>query len=474
VVSTQDYNYDNFGNQNKDDNKGITNIKYNHLNLPTEIIFAPATPVKKINYLYSATGEKLQKTVTNGTSITITDYLGGFQYIKVGTAPVVLQYFPHPEGYVNYNTGVYKHVFNYKDHLDNVRVSYTKDDATGLPVILEQNHYYPFGLKHTNYNTTLLKLRGSTPVAATTSVRKYRHRSYEFQDELGLNWYDFGMRGYMPDIGRWGGVDMLAETSRRFSPYAYCLNNPVYFIDVDGMYATPPDWYQNNKTGDVVWREGSGKQAGYTNIGHSTNLASGTGQNVQLNGNGTFKDLNSGKSYGNNETVVYNTSTGNTVTSKQNWSQRNLVIEASISGSVGLQVGGKAGAIEGSAGVLKQEIGKIGYDFVNNKNTTSFAESKTENFVEGSIGIKGTPLSAGGGANYNYASPDGLNGMNNGTLGFSGQIGLDSGKNLLPNQPALNVSPNAKASTDCNCIDIGAGVRAIFGISVDLKIGIKK
>jgi RHS repeat-associated protein len=347
-----DYSYDANGNMTIDKNKGITTaIKYNHLNLPTEIIFAPATPVKKINYLYSATGEKLQKTVTNGTSITITDYLGGFQYIKVGTAPVVLQYFPHPEGYVNYNTGVYKHVFNYKDHLDNVRVSYTKDDATGLPVILEQNHYYPFGLKHTNYNTTLLKLRGSTPVAATTSVRKYRHRSYEFQDELGLNWYDFGMRGYMPDIGRWGGVDMLAETSRRFSPYAYCLNNPVYFIDVDGMYATPPDWYQNNKTGDVVWREGSGKQAGYTNIGHSTNLASGTGQNVQLNGNGTFKDLNSGKSYGNNETVVYNTSTGNTVTSKQNWSQRNLVIEASISGSVGLQVGGKAGAIEGSAGV---------------------------------------------------------------------------------------------------------------------------
>ena len=132
-----------------------------------------------------------------------------------------------------------------------MRVSYTKDDVTGLPVILEQNHYYPFGLKHTNYNTTVLKLRGSNLEPALINPNKYRHRSYEFQDELGLNWYDFEMRGYMPDIGRWGGVDMLAEKSRRFSPYAYCLNNPVYFIDVDGMYAT-----------DGIFVDESGKNIG--------------------------------------------------------------------------------------------------------------------------------------------------------------------------------------------------------------------
>ena len=237
-----DYSYDANGNMTIDKNKGITTaIKYNHLNLPTEIIFAPATPVKKINYLYSATGEKVKKIVTSGTRITTTDYLnGGFQYENT-----ILQFIPHAEGYINYDAGVYKYVFNYKDHLDNVRVSYTKDNTTGLAVIMEQNHYYPFGLKHTNYNTNVLKLRGSNLEPALINPNKYRHRSYEFQDELGLNWYDFGMRGYMPDIGRWGGIDMLAETSRRFSPYAYCLNNPVYFIDVDGMFATPPDWVEH-------------------------------------------------------------------------------------------------------------------------------------------------------------------------------------------------------------------------------------
>src|SRR5690554_5588571 len=64
---------------------------------------------------------------------------------------------------------------------------------------------------------------------------KYKFNGMEWQNELGLNYYDFGMRNYDAALGRWMNIDPLAEVSRRWSPYTYAYNNPVYYIDPDGM-----------------------------------------------------------------------------------------------------------------------------------------------------------------------------------------------------------------------------------------------
>jgi RHS repeat-associated protein len=62
---------------------------------------------------------------------------------------------------------------------------------------------------------------------------RYRYNGKEFSEELGL--YDYGARWYDPAIARWNAVDPLADSYAQISPYAYVANNPLLFVDPDGM-----------------------------------------------------------------------------------------------------------------------------------------------------------------------------------------------------------------------------------------------
>lgn len=216
VANTDDYSYDANGNMTKDNNKNITAITYNQLNLPTTITFATTG---NIGYLYNAAGQKVQKIVKEGANETITDYLGGYQYVKTPATSTMLKFFPTAEGYVEVSGSSYRYVYQYKDHLGNIRLSYDKNLA-----IQDENQYYPFGL---------LQKRPTDVIVA--SNYKFKFNGMEFQDELQLNMYDYGARNYDPALGRWMNIDPMAEEGRRWSPYNYALDNPVYFTDPDGM-----------------------------------------------------------------------------------------------------------------------------------------------------------------------------------------------------------------------------------------------
>ncbi|MFC3757592.1 RHS repeat-associated core domain-containing protein [Chryseobacterium tructae] len=133
-------------------------------------------------------------------------------------------------------------------HLGNARLSYAKNSAGALEII-DTNNYYTFGLNHIG------GIKGQLG-----GYLNYKYNGKELQ-ETGM--YDYGARMYMPDIGRWGVVDPLAETSRGWSTYTYAYNNPIRFIDPDGREAT--GWIKDKRTGDIFWENNTNSQKEFNN-----------------------------------------------------------------------------------------------------------------------------------------------------------------------------------------------------------------
>ena len=126
-----EYAYDANGNLTKDLNKGITDIQYNVLNLPSTVSFSDGST---ITYTYGADGTKLRTVHKIGSTTTTTDYCGNVIY-ENGTQKLLLT----EEGYINL-TGTQQYHYYLKDHQGNNRVVINQSGT-----VEETNHYYPFG-----------------------------------------------------------------------------------------------------------------------------------------------------------------------------------------------------------------------------------------------------------------------------------------------------------------------------------------
>ncbi len=273
-----DYTYDSNGNMISDANKHISSISYNHLNLPTQVVVSGGGNDGNIQYIYDATGIKLKKIVSEGSSLTATEYCGNYVYEQLGNSAATLQFFNTAEGYVEPDgSGGYDYIFQCKDHLGNIRLSYNdanNDQQITSNEIREENNYYPFGLKHKGYNSN-----------TNGRNHKYGFTGKEEQNEIGLDWIDITARNYDPALGRWMNLDPLAEEMRRHSPYNYAFDNPIFFIDPDGMMPCPNgDCYEiDSSSSYTVNEDGSHTVQTVSTFSKETETVDSNGQITKTN-----------------------------------------------------------------------------------------------------------------------------------------------------------------------------------------------
>jgi RHS repeat-associated protein len=111
--------------------------------------------------------------------------------------------------------------------------------------VVEENHYYPFGL-------TLQ----TTPMATGVTTQPYKLTTKELESNFGINAYDFGARMQDMQLGRWFGLDPLAENYYNINPYSFVANNPIKYKDASGAYVEGTDGkpvFFDNANGKITW-----------------------------------------------------------------------------------------------------------------------------------------------------------------------------------------------------------------------------
>lgn len=205
--AARSYGYDRNGNATSDG--GTKMIGYNMLNLPDTVKVSNTVILK---YYYDAAGQKLRSLSTaDGTR----EYIGGIVYEGSN-----LRNISTAEGRITHNSGVFKYKYDLKDHLGNVRVTFDKNTSTGNAEMVQADEYYAFGLRSGLYDNS--------------NGNRYLYNGKERQVDLE-NQYDYGARFYDPVIGRFTGVDPIAEKFPHVTTYNYAENEPVSSIDLWGL-----------------------------------------------------------------------------------------------------------------------------------------------------------------------------------------------------------------------------------------------
>ena len=199
-----------------------------------------------VNYSYLADGTKVSALDGDGDGLL---YLGSLIYRKTGNS-IKLESAAFAGGrFVARNVagGDLEMVpmFHVTDHLGSVRA--VVDGVSGE--VVETNDYYPFGS------------RWDVAAGLSDDTNRFRYNSKEEQSSLypasfrdSVSYIDYGARQYDPVLGRWFAQDPLAEKYYGISPYAFCNNNSVNYVDPDVRKLRVASEYQNQFKEETIYK----------------------------------------------------------------------------------------------------------------------------------------------------------------------------------------------------------------------------
>lgn len=198
--------------------------------------------------------------------VTVTEYAGNYIYENDA-----LQFFNQPEGYVTPDGNGWRYVYQYLDHLGDIRLSYTEAPGGGLEIV-EDNAYYPFGLKMRGINGNVSPLGNST-------AEKWKFQGQELTEDFDLDVYEFKYRMHDPAIGRFWQIDPLAEDYVYNGTYNFSENRVIDSAELEGLERIfAADGKFINQVGDSeeirVLNNRAGDVQGLIGIANNTELSS--------------------------------------------------------------------------------------------------------------------------------------------------------------------------------------------------------
>jgi RHS repeat-associated protein len=102
--------------------------------------------------------------------------------------------------------------------------------------LLEEDHYYPFGLSMAGISDKALK---GNYAENKIRFQKQELQNKEFSDGSGLEMYEFKYRFDDPQTGRFWSIDPLASQYEYNSPYAFSEDKVISHVELEGLEATP-------------------------------------------------------------------------------------------------------------------------------------------------------------------------------------------------------------------------------------------